>query len=357
MNQQIKNLIKRIPGVTSLHRLALSAKKEYKYFAFTEKVKKYAKRNPKGCFLVFTPIHGNLGDHAIAKAETDILTEQHINFFEIPGNDLNNLDKHGHLPLLNGHPILINGGGILGTLWPDDESLVRKTILSNPQSKILIFPNTVYYENTEKGKKEFERAKNIYGSHTNLKLYTREAYSYEVSKQLCQNTALVPDMVLSMKCDENSEEREGCLLCLRSDRERTLSAEERNEIYSQAKDLFHHVELIDTVKAGLIPIAEREDKLNSFFSALKKTELVITDRLHGMIFCAITGTPCIVVNSKSPKVLGCYDWLKDLPYIKFCTDCKEIKEIYLHMPHGSQHYDNSSLIVLYESLRNDLRCI
>ena len=44
-----------------------------------------------------------------------------------------------------------------------------------------------------------------------------------------------------------------------------------------------------------------ELKLKEFCSA----ELVVTDSLHAMIFCAITGTPCIVLNSKSPKLKGC----------------------------------------------------
>ncbi|MFB8735822.1 polysaccharide pyruvyl transferase family protein [Bacillus sp. SL00103] len=34
-----------------------------------------------------------------------------------------------------------------------------------------------------------------------------------------------------------------------------------------------------------------------------KAQVVVTDRLHGMIFCAITKTPCVVLRSFDHKVM------------------------------------------------------
>ena len=39
-------------------------------------------------FLVFTPEHANLGDHAIAYAETKMFNRLGIHFFEITGHQL-----------------------------------------------------------------------------------------------------------------------------------------------------------------------------------------------------------------------------------------------------------------------------
>ena len=75
----------------------------------------------------------------------------------------------------------------------------------------------------------------------------------------------------------------------------------------------------------------------------------------GMIFCAITGTPCIVVNSKSPKVEGCYEWLSHLSYIRLCKDVNDISTMYKMMPKGGQTYDNSKLMPLFEVIRNDIK--
>ncbi len=54
-------------------------------------------------------------------------------------------------------------------------------------------------------------------------------------------------------------------------------------------------------------------KWNEFSSV----QLVVTDRLHGMVFSAITGTPCIALDNISHKVYGAYQWLSYLPYLRF----------------------------------------
>ena len=43
------------------------------------------------------------------------------------------------------------------------------------------------------------------------------------------------------------------------------------------------------------------------FKDFQKSELVITDRLHGMIFCYITKTPCIVMPNNNHKILMTYE--------------------------------------------------
>ena len=47
---------------------------------------------------------------------------------------------------------------------------------------------------------------------------------------------------------------------------------------------------------------------------------MVTDRLHGMIFAALTKTPCIVVPNSNYKIKGIYEWLKGLNYISFLED-------------------------------------
>ncbi|MDK8210749.1 polysaccharide pyruvyl transferase family protein, partial [Bacillus subtilis] len=71
----------------------------------------------------------------------------------------------------------------------------------------------------------------------------------------------------------------------------------------------------------------------TIWSKFKAAEVVLTDRLHGMIFCAITRTPCIVFNNYNHKIESSYnDWLKDLKYIKFIntsemTSFEEVNKI------------------------------
>ena len=74
-------------------------------------------------------------------------------------------------------------------------------------------------------------------------------------------------------------------------------------------------------------IKKREEIVNNKFTEFSKAKIVITDRLHAMVMCAIVGTPCIVFDNVSKKV-SCvyYDWLKEVPYIRVAEDMEIIHE-------------------------------
>ena len=109
------------------------------------------------------------------------------------------------------------------------------------------------------------------------------------------------------------------------------------------------------VKGPITP-KQRENALQMKFEEFSAVELVITDRLHAMIFCALTGTACIVVASKSPKVRGCYEWINTLDYIRFVDDVSQITEEYYKIPKTAHKYDNSNLLSYYEELAQDILC-
>ena len=311
--------------------------------------------HPKACFLVLTPTHGNLGDHAIARSEIVILKKLRIKYIEITGRALIEISRKGKLNLLNNRLVIINGGGNLGTLWMKVECLMREIILKNPKAKISIFPNTFYYEDSEWGKSELEKSKSIYKK-DNVYLYARERISHRAMQKAYGKCILIPDMVLSLNELSCSQPiRSGCIISLRKDCEKTRTQEQEDVLLEQVKKIFgEEIRFIDTVKEYSISIEERENELKKFFVEFGKAELVITDRLHGMIFAALSGTPCIVIDSKSPKLRGCYEWLLNLEYVKFCDDVSMFEEVYNRLPKGPQKYDNSHLMPYYEQLENDI---
>lgn len=313
-------------------------------------------QNPKSVFLVLTPEHGNLGDHAIASAEARMLSEMNINYIEITDVQLNKLTQCRLLNVMNGYPIIINGGGNMGTLWFDAELTHRRIIKSCSKSVIYIFPNTVYYEKTKWGNKEFDNSIKIYNKHKNLHIYARENVSYQMMKKAYKNVSLVPDIVLSLNESAIRCDRKGCLLCLRNDREKTLTDEQKAIIRIELQEIFgNSVYDTDMVVKGGIPVSRREFELHSKYVEFANSKLVVTDRLHGMIFAAITGTPCIVIGSKSHKVFGCYEWLKDLGYIRFIESITQIKEAYNSIPDKEYYYDNSYLQQYFDKLRSDVK--
>lgn len=313
------------------------------------------KENSNMVFVVFTPTHKNLGDHAIALAQMDFLTDIGISYTEIPESELYKLKEFGLLKLFDKTKIFIIGGGNLGTLWFRVETMFRDIVLAAPKADILIFPSTIYYEDTDFGRKEFENSKKIYNNHKSLTLYARENISYETMKNAYNNVKLVPDMVFYLdKCKRNIA-RDGAILCLREDLERTLREEDEILIYKQIQQLFgDKITKTDMYAAHNVSAENRNQELTKKFEQLRGAKLVVTDRLHCMIFCVITGTPCIVVNSKSPKVKGCYEWVKDFEYIKFADDLSHIIQLYNSIPKKEFIYDNSNFMPLYEILKEDI---
>lgn len=59
----------------------------------------------------------------------------------------------------------------------------------------------------------------------------------------------------------------------------------------------------------MILIFEEED-WHKIWNLFKSAKLVITDRLHGMIFCYLTNTPCLVFQNNNHKVRETYEWIK-----------------------------------------------
>lgn len=319
------------------------------------KYQKIFKANPGMVFLVMTPTHGNMGDHAIAFSETLFLQRIGVPYIELTYGKLAEWDRNGFLDVMDGHPILMNGGGNLGTLWPDAENKQREIIRKNPRSRIAILPNTIFYEDSDRGREEFEKSKILYNSHKNLHLYAREKVSYEVMRQAYRNVKLIPDMVLSMSPYESTVERRGCLLCLRGDCEKTRTDAQEQTVRDQAAELFGDaVRDTDMVEKQGVSVAQREERLQAKFAEFAAAEMVITDRLHGMIFCAVTGTPCIVIDSKSPKVRGSYEWIRHLDYIKFADSPEKIAQMYHNIPAGPHRYDNSHLLSYYQELAEDI---
>ncbi len=316
-------------------------------------IKHTRKHYPNTVFLVLTPEHGNIGDHAITIAQQRLLEQESICHHELTHEMLLRLQRLDRLNCLNGATVMVCGGGNLGTLWFNVETLFRDIIVANPKSKIILMPNTFFYEDTEWGREELEKSIGIYNAHPNLHLFAREAVSYAAMKDIYRNVEAVSDMVLSLHFPDQGHARDGCLLCFRSDHERTMSPEEEEATIKTAEKLFPaSVQRTDMIEGDRITVSEREAAVMSKIEQFQKAELVITDRLHAMIFCAISETPCVVVNSKSPKLRGTYEKLKHLPYIRFAESVEELEARALEVTSAPQRqYDRTPFIAEYEKIK------
>lgn len=306
----------------------------------------------KTLLFIMTPVHGNIGDQAIAKVTTELLVEMNIKYIEVTVVDLLMLEKIHSISILNERNILVHGGGYFGTLWPELDDMFRRIIVKIPDSRILCFPNTFYYNNTPEGQNRLKRSVEVFNSHQHIKFCARERISFDLVCHLYNDVVLMPDIVLSKDKSKKEQPRNGCLICFRNDKEKTLKPEEYERYKSEAESIFNgNVKITDIDGMDYIPIEKRNEaiteKLNEFISS----ELVVTDRLHGMIFCAITGTPCIVINSKSHKVKGSYEWIKHLEYIILAEKEESLIQLVNKIPNRRFYYDNTNLQPYYAELK------
>ncbi|RYQ54710.1 polysaccharide pyruvyl transferase [Bifidobacterium pseudolongum subsp. globosum] len=145
------------------------------------------------------------------------------------------------------------------------------------------------------------------------------------------SVSLVPDIVLSLDTTSyvstTNGKREGMALVLRQDAERNLTMEDWAMIHDVVSQSGMKVTQMDTMAdAKYIALEDRHDVVAELLSRFASSKVVVTDRLHGMIFAAITGTPCVAFANSNRKVGGVYQWINDLPYIQYINDTRQLEE-------------------------------
>jgi len=283
-------------------------------------------------FLTATPVHGNLGDQAIAYAERQMLDRLGLSKTVVEIDNVNYLRNADWIAgkVKPQDAIVIDGGGNLGTLWPEEDDKIGEIIRRFSQNRIVVFPQTCYY----KGDPErLKRNAGIYRGARDLTLFLRDRRSYDFMRENFPGLRchLVPDVALSIRHGRAARPRNGVLLCLRRDREcivgQGLAEEIKVLLASKHIDCFETTTVLDRS----VTRRNREEAVFEKLWEFAGARLVITDRLHAMIFAAVTQTPCIAVDNESKKVMGTYEWLRGNPGILHLENASDITANILRM--------------------------
>ncbi|NCC22228.1 MAG: hypothetical protein EOM26_07165 [Alphaproteobacteria bacterium] len=87
--------------------------------------------------------------------------------------------------------ILFQGGGNMNELWPVHEALRQDILKAFPKNKIVLFPQTIFFRDEEKGKTILR----AYEEHGNCVLYARDRASLDfVTRTVSVPCKLSPDM-------------------------------------------------------------------------------------------------------------------------------------------------------------------
>lgn len=307
-------------------------KKSLRLVRHNLRLKKEFKRDiPPKFVILCAPTYGNLGDQALLKGEQRFIEKYFPDYKSI----LISLDDSRCVKWLKNvispnDIIALQAGGNIGTLYLGFHNAQESAMQIFAHKKLMIFPQTFYYSTDTAGRKALEKTRTLYDSFETLKVFVRDPASERFVQENLPSTdvALMPDMVLMNRPQVPHKKREGVLVCLRGDLEATLSTAERDRLLTQVETRFSKIRQTDThVYYAPKDDAEVQILLNQNWAQMAESELVITDRLHGMVFALLTGTPCVTILSKSPKVEGVYnEWLKDNKMIKIIHSLDEFPQ-------------------------------
>lgn len=284
----------------------------------------------KRAFIFLAADYGNIGDLAISKAQRNFLKDNLKDYevFPVPISKtriwLDSIKKQ-----VNSEDIItIIGGGNMGSLYPDIEDLRQLVIRSFPYNTIVCFPQTLDWDESQSSNKALKKIVKIYSSHTDIHIFARESITYRKLEEIFSGQpnvkiGFVPDIVMSASAKklgvESSSKPAGVLTCLRNDKECGLKAEHYAILDRVIGDTGLTITKTDTHAGGSgLSKAECNKLLSNKIQQFAEAQLVITDRLHGMILCMLAGTPCLVLPNSNHKIRQTYlDWLKDHPRVIF----------------------------------------
>lgn len=283
------------------------------------------------------PYHPNIGDTLIWEGTREFLKTLPYKCLYYASKD-----SFWYRKLPKNVIILLHGGGNFGDLYRLHSEFRKKIIKLYPDNKVVILPQTVFYEDMGLLKSDVD----FYSAHPNVTICAREQVSFNfLSKNFKNQVLLLPDMAfcLDLKKYKVSEDENRVLYLKRTDKELVntdmlkvpFNAEQHDwPTYENRYSEFGIVERFASLLDKLFRICGLEDskkariedwKRNWYYrrkyvqmgiSFLSPYHTIYTTRLHVLILGVLLGKEIYLINNTSGKVVNFYNtWLKELDTI------------------------------------------
>lgn len=314
----------------------------------------------KRIFFIGGEDFGNIGDYAIGKTIKNYLNKF---FSEYEVLSVSARNYRDYLPLLKKYVrqsdlLILTGGGNFGSEYDFPQRIKEEVCTTWRENVKIIFPQTIFFDETETGREKLESAKAVFDKDNKVLLFTRDETSYEFAKSNFGSKAiLVPDIVLynDMIKYEN-QRRDKVIICLRTDVEKTLTEKEQRVLVNALKKCEYQIEFTDLELYYHLDVCEHDRMIDDRLRLFSTAKLVITDRLHGMIFSAITGTPCIAFSNYNHKIRDSYKWISYLPYIRYADSVQQALELVPELQNEQGGiYDNAPLSHFFETMPKEIK--
>ena len=289
--------------------------------------------------LLDLPYYSNIGDTLIWEG-----TKEYLETLPYKCLYYASKDSFVYRKLPKNVVILLQGGGNFGDLYRLHSEFRKKIIELYPDNKVIILPQTAFYEDRQKLIIDAE----FYSQHKNVTICAREQYTYDLLKKHFKNEILLmPDMAffINLKRYKLGKETGKVLYLKRIDKEFSKN-DEKIEIPKNAEihdwptyeHSFHKEKIVETLYCKFrrllsilrFPnriIAKLNDwKRNYFYRRfyvqlgidfLSPYSLIFTTRLHVMILSVLLHKKLHLINNTSGKVINFYNtWLTDIDDIE-----------------------------------------
>ncbi|MCQ2514704.1 MAG: polysaccharide pyruvyl transferase family protein [Ruminococcus sp.] len=313
----------------------------------------------KKAYIIGTPVYNNLGDSAIALVQMKFLKDcgfSNNRIIEITYDEYFQYVDTIKASLNKNSLIIGLGGGNMGNQWYIEEKFRYNILDTFPKNPVIIFPQTIFYTDNEDGNSKADYSKRYYNNRENLTLFAREKKSLDLMCKMYDkcNVFLSPDIVLYADKEYfqiGKNVSDNILLCFRSDAEKSIEDSDIDYLKDYLNNQGLNYKITDMYSDVKVTKKNRFDCVKRKMSEFANAKLVITDRLHGMVFSAITGTPCIVLTNYNHKVKGVYDWIDYLPYIKYAENINDVLDFIPQLLILDKcEYNNTQLMPYYEKL-------
>lgn len=282
--------------------------------------------------LLDTPNHGNIGDQLIYEGELIFLKEniKHTCLYS------SNTDNINYSKIPEKATILLHGGGNFGDIYEKHQQLRLKIIQEFPNNPIIIFPQTVFYNNLS----NLEKESVILNAHSNLYICVRDPKSYEVLNKYLSSSKLLllPDMAffIDLSRFHRSHFDEKILIMDRVDIENTNTVAELNlisilqekgyRVYVKDWPTFYRTldiriyNLFNRIRSSILNVLSpnrndtilKEHYLKMGINFMNKYDIVYTTRLHGLILAILLDKEVFLLDNNYGKLSSFYDaWLTD----------------------------------------------
>lgn len=273
------------------------------------------------------PRHQNAGDSLIWAGDMAALRRLGIDVGYVA--DIGRFEQRAMDAAVPDSPILLNGGGNFGDLWPVFQDERDRVVAGNHGRRIVCLPQTVRFASAERARV----TNDIFASHGKVVLLVRDRRSLVHARELLPDvdSRLCVDAALANEPFSRRDAAETDVVALqRTDRE------SGGEFATQ---LGHGVEVTDwgltaiprllwtlhraplavykrtpgPVRRALAPVVAEQYpamirlNLDSAASKLSRGRVVVTDRLHAHVLACLLGIPNVILENSYGKIRPIYE--------------------------------------------------